>query len=72
MTIGMSPLKALYGYDSPTFMEIDFWNSRVHMDKEWIQESILRELKDQLPISQNQHKFYADKHRVEHNFEVGA
>jgi hypothetical protein len=43
------------------------------MDKEWIQESqgILRELKDHLQRAQNQQKFYADKHRVERNFEVG-
>jgi hypothetical protein len=73
MSIGMSPFKALYGYDSLTFMEIAFGDSRAPMAKEWIQESqdILRELKDHLQRAQNQHKFYADKHRVEHSFEVG-
>jgi hypothetical protein len=73
MSIGMSPFKALYGYDSLTFMEIVFGDSKAPMAKEWIQESqdILRELKDHLQRSQNQQKFYANKHRVERSFEVG-
>jgi hypothetical protein len=73
MSIGMSPFRALYGYDSLTFMEIAFGDSRAPMAKEWIQESqdILRELKDHLQRAQNQQKFYADKHRVERSFEVG-
>jgi hypothetical protein len=59
MSIGMSPFRALYGYDSLTFMEITFGYSRAPMAKEWIQESqgILRELKDHLQRAQNQHNF---------------
>jgi hypothetical protein len=41
--------------------------------KDWLQESqdILRVLKENLQATQNQQKMYADRHRVEHNFEVG-
>jgi hypothetical protein len=73
MSIGMSPFKALYSYDPLTFVEIVFGDSRAPMAKEWIQESqdILKELKDHLQRAQNQHKLYADRHRVERTFEVG-
>jgi hypothetical protein len=74
MSIGMTPFRVLYGYDSLTFMEIAFGDSRAPMAKEWIRESqdILRELKDHLQRAQNQQKFYKDKHRVERSFEVGG
>jgi hypothetical protein len=64
MSIGMSPFRALYSYDSLTFVEMVFGDSRAPMAKEWIQEiqDILRELKDHLQRAQNQHKLYADKH----------
>jgi hypothetical protein len=41
--------------------------------KDWIQESqdILKTLKDNLEMARNQQKMYADRHRVERNFEVG-
>jgi hypothetical protein len=73
MSIGMSPLWALYSYDPLTFVEMVFGDSRAPMDKEWIHENqdILRELKDHLQRAQNQQKLYADKHRVERTFEVG-
>jgi hypothetical protein len=72
MSIGMSPFRALYGYDSFTFLEMDFGDSRDPMDKEWIHESqdILRELKDHLKRVQHQWKLYEDKHIVDHNFKV--
>jgi hypothetical protein len=48
MSIDMYPFRMLYGYDSLTFMDIYFRDSRAPMIKEWIQESqgIIRELKD--------------------------
>jgi hypothetical protein len=73
MSIGMSPFRALYSYDPLTFVEIVFRDSRAPMVQDWIQKSqdILRELKDHLHRAQNQQKIQADKHRVEHTFEVG-
>jgi hypothetical protein len=72
-SIGMTPFRALYGYDSLTFMEIVLGDNRAPMAKDWIQESqeILKELKDHLQRAQNQQNIYADKNRVERSFEVG-
>jgi hypothetical protein len=69
----MTPFRALYGYDSLTFMEVALGDNRAPMAKDWIQESqeILRELKDHLQRAQNQQKIYADKNKVERSFEVG-
>jgi hypothetical protein len=73
MSIGMSPFRALYSYDPLSFLEISFGESRASMVQDWIQQSqdILRELKDHLQRVQNQKKVQADKHRVDHTFEVG-
>ena len=73
MSIGMSPFRALYGYDAPSFVEMAFGESRAPKAKDWIQESqdILKALKDNLVMAQNQQKTYADKHRVELSFEIG-
>jgi hypothetical protein len=73
MSIGMTHFKALYGYDATTFVDRAFGDSRATKAKDWIQEShdILRTLKDNLQMTQNQQKMYADKHRVERSFEVG-
>jgi hypothetical protein len=73
MSIGMSPFRALYGYDAPTFVDQIFGESRAPKAKDWIQESqdILKTLKDNLQMAQNQQKMYADRHRVERSFEVG-
>ena len=73
MSIGMSPFRALYSYDPLSFVEIAFGDSRAPMAQDWIQQSqdILRELKDHLQRAQNQQKVQADKHRVDHTFEVG-
>jgi hypothetical protein len=73
MSIGMSPFRALYSYDPLSFVEIAFGDSRDPMVQDWIQQSqyILKELKDHLQRAQNQQKVQADKHRVDHTFEVG-
>jgi hypothetical protein len=73
MSIGMSPFRALYGYDPLSFGEIAFSDSRAPMVHDWIQQSedILKELKDHLQKSQNQQKVQADKRRVDHTFKVG-
>jgi hypothetical protein len=73
MSIGMTPFKALYGYDATTFVDRAFGDNRAPKAKDWIQESqdILRTLKDNLQMTQNQQKMYVDKHRVERSFEVG-
>jgi hypothetical protein len=59
MSIGMSLFKELYGFDSLTFMEIAFGDSRAPMAKQWIQESqdVLRELKDHLQRAQTNINF---------------
>ena len=73
MSIRMTPFKVLYGYDATTFVDRAFGDSQAPKAKDWIQESwdILQTLKDNLQLAQNQQKMYADKHRVEHSFEVG-
>jgi hypothetical protein len=69
----MSPFRALYNYDPLSFVEISFGDSKAPMVQDWVQQSqdILRELKDHLQRAQNQQKAQADKHGVEHTFEVG-
>ena len=73
MSIGMSPFYALYGYNALTFADVMFGASKAPRAKDWIQESrdILRALKDNLSTTQNQQKMYADRGRVETQFEVG-
>ena len=50
-----------------------FGDSKAPRAKIWIQESqdILRALKDNMATAQNQQKLYADRGRVERQFEVG-
>jgi hypothetical protein len=73
MSIRMIPFKYLYGYDATTFVYQTFGDVWAPKAKYWIQESqdILRTLKDNQQLAQNQQKMYANKHRVEHIFEVG-
>ena len=73
MSIGMSPFRALYGYDASTFADLIFGNSQAPKAKDWIQESqdILKVLKDNLQTTQNQQKMYVDRRRVERSLEVG-
>ena len=39
MSIRMSPFRALYEYDAPTFVETVFGDSRVLGTKDWVEES---------------------------------
>ena len=72
MSIGMSPFRELYGYDALTFSDMIFGDSRAPKAKDWVEESqeILKLLKDNLQVAQNQQKQYADKHREERTFQV--
>ena len=73
MSIGMCPFYALYGYHALSFAGMMFGASKAPRPKDWIQESqdILRALKDNMATAQNQQKLYADRGRVERQFEVG-
>jgi len=73
MSIGMSPFYALYGYHPLSFANVMFGASKALIAKIWIQESqdILRALKDNMATAQNQQKLYADRSRVERQFELG-
>jgi len=73
MSIGMSPFYALYGYHPLSFVDVMFGASKAPKAKILIQESqdILRALKDNMTIVQNHQKLYADRGRVERQFEVG-
>jgi hypothetical protein len=73
MPIRMSPFKALYGYNAPSFVETVFGDSRVPGAKDSVEESqrILQLVRENLQTTQNQQKIYANRHRVEHSFEVG-
>jgi hypothetical protein len=73
MSIRMSPFRALYGYDAPSFIKTVFGDNRVLGAKDWVEESqrILQSAKENLQSAQNQQKIYADRHRVERSFEVG-
>ena len=73
MSIGISTFYALYGYHALTFANMMFGASKAPKAKDWIQErqDILWALKDNLATAQNQQKLYADRGRVERQFEVG-
>ena len=59
----MSPFIALYGYDALTFYDMIFGDNRDPKAKYWVEESqeILKLLKDNLQVAQNQQKQYVDK-----------
>jgi hypothetical protein len=73
MSIGMTPFRALYGYDTPTLVDLVFGESRAPKAKDWIIESqeILKLLKENLQTAQNRQKISADRHKIERSFEVG-
>jgi hypothetical protein len=73
MFIVMTLFQALYGYDAPSFMDLEFGNSKAPKAKDCTLESrdILKTLKDNLHVAQNHQKIYAYRHRVERSFEVG-
>ena len=68
----MSHFRELYGYYSITFSDTIFGDIRAPKAKYWVEESqdILKLLKDNLQVAQNQQKQYADKHRDKRNFQV--
>jgi hypothetical protein len=65
MSIRMSPFRALYGYDAPSFVETVFGNSRVPRAQGWVEESqrILQAVRENLQTAQNQQKIYAGKQK---------
>jgi hypothetical protein len=58
MSIGMSPFKALYGYEAISFMNLILADSHVPRAKDLIQENvdIMNSLKENLQRAQNQQK----------------
>ena len=60
MPIRMSPFRELYGYDAITFFDMIFGDCRAPKSKYWVEESqeILKLLKDNLQVAQNQQKQY--------------
>lgn len=73
MSIRMSPFMALYGYEAPSFADLMFGDSKAPQAKDMVQQcqNILKALKNNLQIAQNQQKLYADQQRIEHTCEVG-
>lgn len=55
MSIGMTPFRALYGYDALSFADVVFGDSGAPKAKDWIQES-QHILKDNLVTTRNQQK----------------
>ena len=68
----MSTFREFSGYNALTFSDMIFGDSRAPKAKDWVEESqeILKLLKDNLQVVQNQQKQYADKHREERTFQV--
>jgi len=69
----MSPFVALYGYHhpsttSPLKMTI---KAQAMVDNTWLQQDVLKLLKDNMVIAQNTMKQQLDQHRSERKFEVG-
>ena len=73
ISIGMTPFRALYGYEALSFFDVMFGASKAPRARDWIQENqdILRALKDNIATAQNQQKMYADCGKIERQFEVG-
>ena len=60
----MTPFMALYGYEAPNFADLIFGDSKAQKAKDWLQDNqdILRALKDNMQMEQNQQNIFADKH----------
>ena len=73
LSIRMTPFMALYGYEAPNFVDLIFGDCKAQKAKDWLQDNqdILRALKDNLQMAQNQLKIFADKHRIDRVFQVG-
>jgi hypothetical protein len=69
----MTPFRALYGYDTPTLVDLVFWESRAPKAKDWIiySEEILKLLKENLQMTHNRQNMSVDKYMIESIFEVG-
>lgn len=72
MTIQMTPFRALYGYDAPSFLDLLLSDCRVPSVGELLQENqdIMSALRENIQKAQNQKKQYVDQRRVERSFEV--
>jgi hypothetical protein len=73
MSIKMTPFRALCGYDAPSFMETVFGDNRAPRSQglDRGEPKISQNNEGKSIATQNQQKIYADRHRVEHSFEVG-
>ncbi|XP_059067655.1 uncharacterized protein LOC131858433 [Cryptomeria japonica] len=69
----MTPFRALYGYDAPSFIDLAFDQSNVPKSRDVLQEcqDILKARKENLQCAQNQQKIYVDKKLIERHFEIG-
>jgi hypothetical protein len=56
MSIGMTPFRALYGYDAPTLVDLVFAESKAPKAKDWIIESQVIEL--ELPEGRKIHNLF--------------
>ena len=68
----MTPYRALYGYDAPSFLDLLLSESRVPSASDLLQENqdIMRALRENIQEAQNQQKQYADQRRVERSLEI--
>ena len=73
MLAGMSPFKELYGYDSPSILDIILRESKCPAAQDTIHEmqEIIRNLKDNLTVAINRMKQQTNKKRIEKSFEEG-
>lgn len=73
MSIKMTPFMAVYGYDAPNLVDVLLFDSKVPKAQDFIQghQDLLKALKDNIPMAQNQQKKYADQQGIERFFEVG-
>lgn len=73
MSAGMSPFKALYGYDPPSIFDLALHESRCPTSRGTLQEmqDIVKSLKDNLSTTRNRMKQMVDKKRVERSFTEG-
>ena len=63
----------LYGYEAPTFTDLIFGDCKAQKAKDWLQDNqdILRALKDNLQMAQNQQNIFVDKHIINKVFQMG-
>ena len=66
LSIKMTPLKALYGYEELNFADLDFGDIREPKAKYLVQDNqdILKVLKENLQVAQNQHNLYVDSQEL--------